>query len=161
MSNETMVTLVGSLYQNPELRTVGSNQVANLVIVVNARKFNRDTNEWEKRPGKFWRCQAWDQGKMRLAQNVHDTLKDKDNVVAYGEIVTREWQDSEGKKRSSDEVRIETIGKDLRWHTAPDSSAAPATSDGSWTPDAGNGGWGNAPAGNGGWPSSGQDDVPF
>lgn len=153
MSNETMITLVGSLYQDPELRNVGSNQVANLVIVVNARKFNRDTSEWEKKPGKFWRCQAWDQGKMRLGQNVYDTLKDKDNVVAYGEIVTREWQDENGQKRSSDEVRIETIGKDLRWHAAPSNAAPDAASNGSWTAGgAAGGGWGN---------NSTTEEVPF
>lgn len=117
MANETFVTITGFLYQDPELRMVGSGRVANLTVVVNARKFNRDTNEWEKKPGKFWRCQAWDQGKMQLAQNVADTLKDKDNVVVYGEIVTREFE-QDGKKRSVDELRIESIGKDLKWHAS-------------------------------------------
>ncbi|MFI8412830.1 single-stranded DNA-binding protein [Paeniglutamicibacter gangotriensis] len=167
MANETFVTLNGFLYQDPELRMVGSNQVANLTIVVNARKFNRDKNEWEKKPGKFWRCQAWDQGKMQLAQNVADTLKDKDNVIAYGEIVTREFE-QDGKKRSVDEVRIESIGKDLKWHSGGDTQSQGFGQQSDQSHGFGGqqqgGGW-NTPASNpsGGWgnPGGNQSEAPF
>lgn len=160
MANETFVTLNGFLYQDPELRMVGSNQVANLTIVVNARKFNRDKNEWEKKPGKFWRCQAWDQGKMQLAQNVADTLKDKDNVIAYGEIVTREFE-QDGKKRSVDEVRIESIGKDLKWHSGgdiqPPAGGGFGQQQGGFGGQQQGGGW-NTPASSpsGGWGNPGE-----
>jgi single-strand DNA-binding protein len=159
MSNETLITIIGTMVQDAELRfTPSGAAVANFSVAVNARKFNKQTNEWEKKPAKFWRCQAWNQGKALLAENVANALKKGDTVLVYGEIETREYTTKEGEKRSVDELRVEGIGKDLRWHQAyandvPASAtsqgwggnAAPAQSDPWATPVANAGGWGNAP----------------
>ena len=158
MSNETFVTLVGSVHGEPEARfTPSGAAVVNFVVRTNARKFNKQTNEWERQPGKFWRCNAWNQGKAELATNIADTLKDKDNVVVYGELVTREYE-KDGQKRTADELRVEAIGKDLRWHTNAATNGAQNVANGlGGQPVGGNtgGGWGapaedpwGAPAGN-------------
>ena len=118
MANETLITIIGRLASDPELRyTQGGAGVANFTVASNARTFDKNTSEWKNKTTTFWRCAAWNQGeKQRLGENVVDALKKGDSVIVRGELETREWEDKEGGKRSVVEVRVETIGKDLRWH---------------------------------------------
>jgi single-strand DNA-binding protein len=153
MSNETYISIIGTMVQDAELRfTPSGAAVASFSVAVNARKFNKQSNEWEKKPAKFWRCQAWNSGKALLAENVANVLKKGDTVVVYGELETREYTTKDGEKRSADELRVEGIGKDLRWHQAyaNDVQAVnqqPAAQSDPWaTPAPANaGGWGTGP----------------
>lgn len=147
MASETFITVIGKVHEvtDPKYMDDGS-AVTKVVVVSNARKFNRQSNEWENKPGKFWDCRAWNQGKLLLADNVSNTLKKGDGVILYGELETREWEAEGGQKRRADQLRIETIGKDLRWHQAP-ANDVPAAADQGWGDPAatGQGGWGNGP----------------
>ena len=160
MSDETYVTVKGRLTADPELRYAQSGSaVTNFTVATRARRFDKNSNEWKDQPTKFWRCAAWDQGKLARAQNIANLLKKSDNVIVYGELTTREYETKEGEKRSVDEIRVESIGKDLTFHgQAFAANEAPEQRDGgSWggnEPAAG--GWGNQPTANqstsqGGW----------
>lgn len=156
MSGETYLTIKGRLTADPELRYAQSGSaVTNFTVAVRAQKFDKQTNEWKDQPTKFWRCSAWDQGKLARAQNIANMLKKSDNVIVYGELVTREYETKEGEKRSVDEIRVESIGKDLTFHgQAFAANEAPAADTGqTWGGNATDqgGGWGNQPTGNGGW----------
>lgn len=155
MSGETYITVIGKVHEDPGLKfNDGGGAVAKLVVVTNPRKFNRQTNEWENRPGKFWDCRAWNNGKMLLAENVANHLKKGDNVILYGEIETQAWEDEAGRKRRSDQLRIESIGKDFRWHQAPANDIpATAAADQGWggQPNQGGGRGDPAATGQGGW----------
>ncbi len=150
MSNETYVTIIGTMTADAEIRfTPSGSAVANFSVATNARKFNKTTNEWEKRAPKFWRCAAWNQGKALLADNVANTLKKGDTVIVYGELETREYE-KDGQKRYADDLRVEGVGKDLRWHQAyaNDVSGQQAPS-GNWggQQQAPAQSWGNTPQG--------------
>jgi single-strand DNA-binding protein len=151
MSNETYLTIRGRLTADPELRYTPSGAgVANFTVAVNASKFDKDTNEWKDQPTKFWRCAAWNQGKLTRAENVANLLKKGDNVIVYGELATREYETREGEKRTADDLRVETIGKDLTFHgqAYATNEQPPATQqDDPWaTPATSNsGGWGSPP----------------
>lgn len=155
MSGETYVTIIGTLSKDPELKFIPSGgAVTRITVVTNARKFNRDKNEWEKKPGKFWDAEAWNQGKALLAENVANSLKKGDTVIVYGELETREYETAGGEKRKADQIRIEGIGKDLRWHQAyaNDVPASATTNQGGWggntqpaDQSASQGGWGTYP----------------
>lgn len=164
MSNETYVTIIGTVSKDPEMKHTPSGAgVTRVTIVTNARKFNKNTNEWEKKPGKFWDAEAWNQGKALLADNIYNTVKKGDTVILYGELETREYTTKDGENRKADQIRIEGIGKDLRWHqayandvpAANNSGASqgwggnqPAAQEDPWaTSTATNtgGGWGNGP----------------
>lgn len=84
-------------------------------MAVTAQKFDKNSNEWKDQPTKFWRCAAWNQGKLTRAENIANLLKKGDNVIVYGELTTREY-DKDGEKRTAEEIRVETIGKDLTFH---------------------------------------------
>jgi single-strand DNA-binding protein len=165
MSDETYVTVKGRLTADPELRYATSGSaVSNFTVAARARRFDKKSNEWKDQPTKFWRCAAWDQGKLARAQNIANLLKKSDNVIVYGELVTREYEDEEGNKKTADEIRIESIGKDLTFHgqayAANDSSEPASDSNaGGWgsSPQASSGGgWGDpAATGQGGWGNPG------
>lgn len=117
MSGETLVTIIGRLTRDPDLKFVGNSAVAEFSVAVNARKFNKQTNEWEPKPTKFWDCAAWNAGKQTLADNVVEVLRKGSSVIVHGEIESREWEDREtGKRRTADQIRVISVGKDLTWH---------------------------------------------
>ncbi|QIG57726.1 ssDNA binding protein [Arthrobacter phage Shoya] len=168
MSNELFLPVRGRLTADPELRfTPSGAAVVNFTVASNSSKFDRDSNSWKDQPAKFWRCAAWNQGKLTRAENIANMLKKGDSVIVYGELTTREYETKEGEKRSADEIRVESIGKDLTFHgqayAANDQNtgrqqaaqsdpwatpAAPPTQSDPWaTPGVSNsGGWGNGPA---------------
>lgn len=160
MAQEQFITIIGRLTGDAELRFTPSGAgVANFTVAANARFYDKQTNEWKNKPTTFWRCAAWNQGeKQRLAENVVDALKKGDSVIVRGEIESREYTTKEGENRSVIEVRVETIGKDLRWHqpaanTPPAQSSSggfggqQASQDDPWAAPAtaSAGGWGSSP----------------
>lgn len=162
MAGETYLSISGRLTNDAELRfTPSGAAVASFTVAVNARKFNRQTNEWENKPAKFWRCVAWNQGKLTLAENICEALKKGDAVTLYGEIETRKYTTKEGEERTVDEIRVEHIGKDLLIHVpAAVSSGANTAGPAASSPQGG--GW-NAPAADP-WNTGGgmaNDEPPF
>jgi len=159
MSNETNLTIRGRLTADPELRFTPSGAgVVNFAIASNASKFDKDTNSWKDQPAKFWRCAAWNQGKLTRAENVANLLKKGDSIIVYGELTTREYVTKEGENKVAEEIRVESIGKDLTFHAQPYAgNAAPEQRDGGqWggnQPAANSQGWGNGPGA--------QGEVPF
>lgn len=157
MANEQIITVTGRLTEDPNVRFVPSGGgVANFTIAFTPSKFDRDASTWKDGTPTFWRCAAWDQGKLQRAQNIGDQLKKGDNVVASGVLETRNWEDKEGNKRSSIELNVKSIGKDLTFHgQAYAANHAPAQEQGGWGGQQSNsGGWGNGQAGN-------QSEAPF
>ena len=133
MSNETNLTIRGRLTADPELRWTPSGAgVVNFSIASNASKFDKDSNSWQDQPAKFWRCAAWNQGKLTRAENVANLLKKGDSIIVYGELTTREYETKEGEKRSADEIRVESIGKDLTFHGQAYAANQPAAQEDPW-----------------------------
>lgn len=179
MANETYLTVRGRLTSDPEMRfTPNGAAVANFTVAVNARKFDKQTNEWKDKEAKFWSCAAWNQGKLTLAENVAEGLKKGDAVLVYGEVETRSYETKEGEKRTVDEIRVEHIGKDLVFHkpvqqggggfNAQPQQSAPQQSQpqqGGWNApaqDPWSTGGNNQPQGNGGgWGNPQQTEPPF
>lgn len=166
MSGETNLTIRGRLTDDPVLRfTPSGTGVVNFCIASNASKFDRDSNEWKDQPAKFWRCAAWNQGKLTRAENIANMLKKGDSVIAYGELTTRQYETKEGEKRTADEIRVESIGKDLTFHgQAYAANQQPAQQqDQGWGGNTNQGGWGSDPAASnqGGWGSGPTNEPPF
>lgn len=156
MSGETYLCIRGRLVADPELRfTTSGIAVTNFTVAVSASKFDKDSNSWKDQPTKFYRCAAWNQGKLTRAENIANMLKKSDSVIVYGPLETREYEDKEGNKKSADEVRVESIGKDLTFHgqAYQKTDEAPAAQSDPWaSPE---------PANAGGWGGGGSDAAPF
>jgi single-strand DNA-binding protein len=114
MANEQMITIRGRMVGDPEMRfTPSGAAVVNFTIAANARKFDKNTNEWKDKDAIFWRCSAW----RELAENIAESLTKGMAVVAFVELESRSYE-KDGQTRTVTEARVEAIGPDLRWATA-------------------------------------------
>lgn len=119
MAGETIITIIGNLTRDPELRTLnnGSN-VVNFTIAASERRFNRDTNQWEDGDTLFLNCSAWDTQHAPLASNIANSLAKGMTVIAQGRLTQRQYETETHEKRTVVELRVDQIGPSLRRSTA-------------------------------------------
>lgn len=112
---ETIITVVGNLTADPELRYTQSGQaVANFTIASTPRILDRATNEWKDGDPLFLRASCW----REFAENVAGSLTKGMRVVAQGKLKQRSYQDRDGNNRTSLELDVDEIGPSLRYATA-------------------------------------------
>jgi single-strand DNA-binding protein len=115
MAGETLITVVGNLTDDPELRfTPSGAAVANFTVASTPRNFNKQTNEWEDGEAMFLRCSIWRQA----AENVAESLQRGMRVVVQGRLKARSYETREGEKRTVFEIDVEEIGPSLKFATA-------------------------------------------
>lgn len=115
MAGETIVTVVGNLTADPELRFTGSGAaVVSFTVASTPSKFNRETNKWEDGEALFMRCSAWRQ----MAENVSESLKRGMRVVVTGRLQQRSYDTREGEKRTVVEMQADEVCPSLRYATA-------------------------------------------
>ncbi len=115
MAGETVITVIGNITDDPELRfTPSGAAVANFTVASTPRTLNKQTNEWEDGEALFLRCSIWRQA----AENVAESLQKGARVIVQGRLKARTWETREGEKRTSFELDVEEIGPSLRWATA-------------------------------------------
>jgi single-strand DNA-binding protein len=156
MAGETIITVVGNLTADPELRyTQGGLAVANFTIASTPRTFDRQANEWKDGEALFLRASCW----RDFAEHVAGSLTKGSRVVATGRLRQRSYDDREGNKRTSIELEVDEIGPSLRYATAQVTRASSGSGGGA-------GGGGGRPQGavaDEPWaasaPAAGSDDV--
>jgi single-strand DNA-binding protein len=113
--NSTVITVVGNLTDNPELRfTPAGVPMARFTVAVNPRVFDKTTGEWRDGEASFYNCTAWRQ----LAENTAQSLSRGIRVIVTGTIVQQRWETDQGEKRSAFAVTAEAVGPDLSYATA-------------------------------------------
>ena len=115
MAGETIITVVGNLTADPELRYTQSGlAVANFTIASTPRNFDRASNEWKDGEALFLRASCW----REFAEHVAGSLTKGTRVVATGRLKQRSYETKEGEKRTSIELEIDEIGPSLRYANA-------------------------------------------
>ena len=115
MAGETVITVVGNLTADPELRyTQNGLPVANFTIASTPRNFDRAANEWKDGEALFLRASVW----RDFAEHVAGSLTKGMRVIASGRLKQRSYQDREGQNRVSIELEVDEIGPSLRYATA-------------------------------------------
>ena len=115
MAGETVITIVGNLTADPELRTTSAGaQVASFTIASTPRSWNRSTNQFEDGQALFMRCSAW----RDLATHCAQTLRKGMRVIAQGRLQQRSYQAQDGSNRTVVELQVDEIGPSLRYATA-------------------------------------------
>jgi single-strand DNA-binding protein len=121
MAGETVITVVGNLTADPELRyTQNGLPVANFTIASTPRTFDRQANEWKDGEALFLRASVW----REFAEHVAGSLTKGSRVIATGRLKQRSYQDREGNNRTSIELEVDEIGPSLRYATAQVTRAA-------------------------------------
>ena len=115
MAGETIITVVGNLTADPELRyTQNGVAVANFTIASTPRTFDRASGEWKDGEALFMRASVW----REFAEHVASSLTKGARVVATGRLRQRSYETKEGEKRTSIELEVDEIGPSLRYATA-------------------------------------------
>lgn len=115
MAGETVITIVGNLTADPELRTTSAGaQVASFTIASTPRSWNRNTNQFEDGQALFMRCSAWRDLATHCAQSLAKGMR----VIAQGRLQQRSYQAQDGSNRTVVELQVDEIGPSLRYATA-------------------------------------------
>ena len=115
MAGETVITVVGNLTSDPELKfTPSGAAVANFTVASTPRTFDKQTNEWKDGDPLFIRCDAWRQ----MAENVAESLQKGQRVVVTGSLKVRNFERQDGSKGTSVEMNVDEVGPSLKWATA-------------------------------------------
>ncbi|MEV6244766.1 single-stranded DNA-binding protein [Streptomyces sp. NPDC051742] len=145
MAGETVITVVGNLVDDPELRfTPSGAAVAKFRIASTPRTFDRQTNEWKDGESLFLTCSVWRQA----AENVAESLQRGMRVVVQGRLKQRSYEDREGVKRTVYELDVEEVGPSLKNATA---KVTKTTGRGGQGGGFGGGGGGQQAGGGGSW----------
>ncbi|WP_042415841.1 single-stranded DNA-binding protein [Streptacidiphilus anmyonensis] len=162
MAGETVITLVGNLVDDPELRfTPSGAAVAKFRIASTPRTFDRQTNEWKDGESLFLTCNVWRQP----AENVAESLQRGMRVIVQGRLRQRSYETKEGEKRTVFEVEVDEVGPSLRSATAKvtraQRSGGPGGGFGGGQQGGGGYGGGQQGGGWGGGSQSGPSDDPW
>ena len=115
MAGESVLTIVGNLTADPELRTTGGGAtVASFTIASTPRNWNRQTNQFEDGQALFMRCSAWGD----MAGHCVQSLKKGMRVIATGRLKQHSYQTQDGSQRTVIDMTIDEIGPSLRYATA-------------------------------------------
>lgn len=115
MANDTVITVIGNLTADPELRfTPSGSAVANFTIASTPRTFDRQTNEWKDGEALFLRSAVW----REAAENVAETLTKGMRVIAQGRLKSRSYDTKEGERRTVMELEVDEIGPSLTFASA-------------------------------------------
>lgn len=148
MAGETIITVVGNLTADPEIRTTGNGaSVASFTIASTPRTWNRNSNQFEDGQALFMRCSAW----RDMAEHCAQSLSKGMRVIAQGRLQQRSYQAQDGSQRTVVEMQVDEIGPSLKYATAQVQRIQHANGGGqnmapmqAQSPVAG--GWGAAPA---------------
>jgi single-strand DNA-binding protein len=161
MAGDTVITVIGNLTADPELRfTPSGAAVASFTIASTPRTFDRTSNEWKDGEALFLRCSLWRQA----AENAAESLTRGMRVIAQGRLQQRSFETREGEKRTVIELQVEEIGPSLKYASAKVNRTQRGSTGGGFGASGSDGGaaaddpWGSAaPAGGGGF----SDEPPF
>jgi single-strand DNA-binding protein len=168
MAGDTVITVVGNLTADPELRfTPSGAAVANFTVASTPRTFDRQSGEWKDGEALFLRCNIWRQA----AENVAETLTRGARVIVQGRLKQRSFETREGEKRTVIELEVDEVGPSLRYATASVTKASRGQGGGGYGGGGGGGygggggngggGYGGGSGGSGGGGGYGGSDDPW
>jgi single-strand DNA-binding protein len=154
VAGDTVITVVGNLTADPELRfTPSGAAVANFTVASTPRTFDKNSNEWKDGDALFLRCAVW----REAAENVAESLHKGTAVIVQGRLKQRSYETKEGEKRTVVELDVDEVGPSLRRATAKVVKAARGGSNGGFGGGSGGGGGGQSYGGGSGGGGGGKD----
>jgi single-strand DNA-binding protein len=115
MAGDTVITIIGNLTGDPELRfTPSGAAVANFTVASTPRQFDRTSNDWKDGETLFMRCSVW----RDAAENVAESLQRGTRVLVSGRLKSRSYETKEGEKRTVIELDVDEVGPSLKYATA-------------------------------------------
>ena len=145
MAGETVITVIGNLTADPELRwTQAGAPVADFTVASTPRTYDRNAGEWRDGDTLFMRCSVW----RETAENVAESLRKGMRVIVQGRLTQRSYDTQQGERRTVVELQADEVGPSLRRAraqvtrvqaqaaSAPSASAPGSGGAGGWAPSA-------------------------
>jgi single-strand DNA-binding protein len=130
MAGDTVITIIGNLTGDPELRfTPSGAAVANFTVASTPRQFDRTSNDWKDGETLFMRCSVW----RDAAENVAESLQRGTRVLVSGRLKSRSYETKEGEKRTVIELDVDEVGPSLKYATAKVNRTQRGTGGGSFS----------------------------
>lgn len=121
MSGETVITIVGHLVDDPELRfTPNGAAVAKFRVASTPRTYDKAKEAWVDGESLFLTCSVWRQ----QAEHVAESLTRGMRVIVVGRLKQRSYEDREHVKRTVMELDVDEVAPSLRSATAKVTKAA-------------------------------------
>ena len=115
MAGDTIITVIGNLTADPEMRfTPSGAAVASFTVASTPRTFDRQAGEWKDGETLFMRCSIW----RDAAENVAESLTKGTRVIVQGRLGQRSYTTREGENRTVVEMQVDEIGPSLRYAKA-------------------------------------------
>ena len=115
MAGDTIITVIGNLTADPEMRfTPSGAAVASFTVASTPRTFDRQAGEWKDGETLFMRCSIW----RDAAENVAESLTKGTRVIVQGRLTQRSYTTREGEQRTVVEMQVDEIGPSLRYAKA-------------------------------------------
>ena len=123
MAGETVITVIGNLTADPELRwTQAGAPVADFTVASTPRTYDRNAGEWRDGDTLFMRCSVW----RETAENVAESLRKGMRVIVQGRLTQRSYDTQQGERRTVVELQVDEIGPSLRRARAQVTRTAPS-----------------------------------
>ena len=111
MAGETIITVIGNLTADPELRwTQSGAAVADFTVASTPRTYDRNAGEWRDGDTLFMRCSVW----RETAENVAESLRKGMRVIVQGRLTQRSYDTQQGERRTVVELQVDEVGPSLR-----------------------------------------------
>ena len=111
---ETPITVVGNIVTKPDRRRAGDQELIKFRVASNSRRRTAE-GQWEPGNSLYVSVNCWGKG---LVKGVGASLGKGDPVIVVGFVHTSEYDDRDGVRRSSLEMRATAVGPDLSRSTA-------------------------------------------
>jgi len=162
MAGDTVITVIGNLTADPELRwTQSGAAVADFTVASTPRTYDRNAGEWRDGDTLFMRCSVW----RETAENVAESLRKGMRVIVQGRLTQRSYDTQQGERRTVVELQVDEVGPSLRraraqvTHIQAQAASAPSASA---SGSGGAGGWGREAPQHDPWGSqSASSEPPF
>lgn len=123
MAGDTVITIIGNLTADPELRwTQSGAAVADFTVASTPRTYDRNAGEWRDGDTLFMRCSVW----RDTAENVAESLRKGMRVIVQGRLTQRSYETQQGERRTVVELQVDEVGPSLRRARAQVTRTAPA-----------------------------------
>ncbi|MQY22677.1 single-stranded DNA-binding protein [Nocardia macrotermitis] len=116
MSGETVITVIGNLTADPDIRAIPKTGdcVVNFTVASTPRVFDRNKNQWVDGKALFMRCTVF----REPAENAADSLAKGTRVVVVGKLQQREYTDRDGNKRTIVELVADEVATSTKYAIA-------------------------------------------
>ena len=133
MANETMITMVANLTDDPELRFLpNGTAMVKFRIASTPRTLDRESGQWKDGDPLFMNCTAF----RDIAEHIAESLTKGTRVIVTGRLKLSRWDDKEsGEKRSAYGLDVDEIGPSLRFAQAKVQRMNRSNKNDGFTPD--------------------------